>query len=58
MAQNKELAVVYIEAVAALAKALAVDVRDGRLWPGQASSALSEIQDKLNKASNALRTDR
>jgi hypothetical protein len=42
---------IYLDLVAAKAKALASDVKNNRTWPGDISQGIREIQDSLNKAS-------
>jgi hypothetical protein len=51
---STETNVLYLELVAAKAKQLAHDVKNGKLWPGDLSNGLSEIFETLRK----VETDR
>lgn len=47
-----------LELIAAKARQLATDVKYGKLWPGDLSRGLSEIQEQLNEVMQDSRTDR
>lgn len=44
---------VYMRLAAAKAAQLALDLENGRLWPGDLSSGIGEIQDALRKCQQA-----
>lgn len=55
---NREAAAMYLESVAACAKALAHDLRGDRTWPGDASRAIAEMIAALTSASREIGDDR
>lgn len=55
---SKELAAMYLEAVAAKAKALAHDVRTGRTRPGDAARIIADIHQDLRSAIGQIGEDR
>ena len=44
---NKDLIAARLEAIAGIAKATAIDVRDGKLWEGEFDSRIAQIHDQL-----------
>ncbi len=46
---SSETNALYLELVAAKAKQLAHDVKNGKLWPGDLNKGLSEIWENLQK---------
>lgn len=46
-------AVIYMYLVAAKAAQLAQDMKTGKLWPGDLSSGIGEIQEALRKCQQA-----
>lgn len=55
---DREQIATYLDLMAAQAKTLSRDVRDGRLWNGDLNKGLREIREALDKAQNAARDDR
>lgn len=47
---DNRLVVLSLRAVAALAEKLADDLENGRLWPGEYSQAMAEIQRNMSAA--------
>ena len=46
---NREANCAYLELLAAKAKQLAEDYKNGRLWEGELSRGLGELQQTINK---------
>lgn len=55
---DREQVATYLDLIAARAKSIARDSRDGRLWNGEISKGLREIRETLEKVENAARDDR
>ncbi len=53
--QKEKEAIIYLESVAALAKALALQLNNGSLWEGDAETQLEQIKNHLDKASKCFR---
>lgn len=49
--KNRDSIAICLEIIAAKAKQLAEDVRNGRLWEGELGSGLSVISEQLERAS-------
>ena len=47
-----------LELIASKAKILAMEYKNGKLWPGELSKGLQELQEQLSKALQETRTDR
>lgn len=55
--ETEEQLAVKLEAVAAIAKSLAVDLRHGRLWEGDLETRLGLIQQEIRDVSILARRD-
>jgi hypothetical protein len=55
---NRELIATRLELIAAKAKALAMDFKNGKLWEGELSKGIADIRHELEKVSSDARTDR
>lgn len=55
---NKAFVQAKLELAAALARSLAMDYANGRLWPGDLERQLAEIQAALNEAIYLAKEDR
>jgi hypothetical protein len=53
-----ERVALYLELIAAKAKQLAEDYKRARLWDGDLQRGLGEINEQLQKAFSAARSDR
>lgn len=49
MSERDEMNVARLEAVAAMAKSLAYDLKNGKLWPDELSSGVASIRRELEK---------
>jgi len=55
---DKRLAVMTLKLIAAKAEKLAFDIEMGRLWGGDLSRGIGEIQTQLNDVMQTARDDR
>ena len=55
---DKEIVSVRLELIAAKAKQLASDVKNGKLWEGELSQGIGEIQQQVSQVVQDARTDR
>lgn len=52
METDREMVVAQLELIAAKAKTLAMEVRDGKLWEGELASGMGVIAGALESARN------
>lgn len=55
---NRENVQLRLELIAAKAKQLAADVKNGKLWPGDLSAGLHDIHEQLAHVGQEARNDR
>lgn len=54
---DKRLAIMALKVIAAKAEKLAYDLENGRLWEGDLSRGVAEIQGQLNDVMQKARND-
>lgn len=54
--QNREMVAMRLDLIAAKAKQMAEDVKHGRLWEGDLSRGLADIQEQLEAAAREVKT--
>jgi hypothetical protein len=54
--QNREMVAMRLDLIAAKAKQMSEDVKHGRLWEGDLSRGLADIQEQLEAAAREVKT--